>query len=78
MDAQQVRSALEPGLRSRCECTVLTLGEFRERNGSLVDGMFRSAYALEVVSSVPEPGTLMLLLSGGLGLLALMWRRRRR
>jgi hypothetical protein len=26
---------------------------------------------------VPEPGTLVLLLSGGLGLLAYIWRRRR-
>jgi len=31
-----------------------------------------------ILTVVPEPGTLVLLLSGGLGALLLVWRRRRR
>ena len=41
--------------------------------GDVFDG--RAGLYLTVV---PEPGTLVLLITGGLGLLACVWRRRRR
>ena len=47
--------------------------DFEYMIGELIPG--RAGLYLKVV---PEPGTLVLLLSGGLGLLALVWRRRRR
>ena len=35
------------------------------------------AFMLRVKGVVPEPGTLVLLISGGLGLLLAVWRRKR-
>ena len=50
-------------------------------NASLPEGLFIEIRQMDanalVLDVVPEPGTLVLLLSGGLGLL-LVWRRRRR
>lgn len=51
-DPDRARDALAQDLRAQCDCTVLTLADFQERNGGVVDGMFYTAYALEVVASV--------------------------
>jgi len=46
--ADSVREALQP----HCDCTVLTLGQFREQIADVVDGVFYMAYALELIASL--------------------------
>jgi len=46
--ADSVREALRP----HCDCTVLTLAQFRERIADVVDAMFYMAYALELIASL--------------------------
>ena len=51
----------------------------RTDTGPAVGGLPSEEFFLSAtLTMVPEPGTLVLLISGGLGLLACVWRRRRR
>ena len=51
-DADLVRRAIEEGLRSRCNCSVLTRAEVHSRSSSIVDSIFYTAYALELVAGL--------------------------
>ena len=46
--------------------------------GPAIGGSPSEAFYSATLFSVPEPGTLVMLITGGLGLVLLVWRRRRR
>jgi putative ABC transport system permease protein len=50
-DAADVRQALAASLRGRCNCSVLTREQVSLRSAAIVDAIFHSAYALELVAA---------------------------
>jgi putative ABC transport system permease protein len=49
--AEDVRQGLVARLRGRCNCSVLSREEVRTRSAAIVDAIFYSAYALELVAA---------------------------
>jgi putative ABC transport system permease protein len=51
VDPVRTRNALSAALAGRCACGVLTRNEVRERSAGIVDAVFYTAYALELVAA---------------------------
>ncbi len=49
---EAVAGSVRKALKTQCDCTVLTLGQFRERIAGVVDAIFYMAYALELIASL--------------------------